>query len=175
MSYTFNVPRIITTGDTISWNDNFPDLKSTDYTLTHLIRGTKSHLDVVSVPNNDGWVSAIASSASAALIPDRYWAQIVVFNDSERITLDTLELTVKPNFANLKNFDGRSDDEKELDAITQAIAVVAKGGVAEYEINGRRVRYRDMNELIRLRDRVRARIAKGQNKGKSKNCYVSFN
>ncbi|MGK7949144.1 MAG: hypothetical protein AB4368_10155 [Xenococcaceae cyanobacterium] len=174
MSYTFNVPRIITAGDTISWNDNFPELKSTDYTLTHLIRGANTKLDVVGTPAENGWDSTITRDESAWLIPGQHWVQIQVAKPERKITLDTIKIKVEPNFAELDSYDGRSNDEKELEAVSLAIVEISNKGIAEYQIKGRQVRYQDLPDLIRLRDRLRARIARAKNKGKSRNSYISF-
>ena len=170
----FGVPRIIYAGDSYLWIDNLADFPATEWNLSHLFRGSDSKLDVFATVDVDVWRSLITAEESAKFTPSKYWVQIQVANLENKITLNTIEVTVKPNFANLDSYDGRSNDEKELDAVSQAIVDISNKGISEYQIKGRQVVYQDLNDLIRLRDRLRARIAKARNGGKSRNCYVSF-
>ena len=71
----------------------------------------------------------------------------------------------------------KSSDEIELEAIEKAIArMLTNGGVAEYQIKSRKMRYHSLNELYQQRDRLRIRIARRKNRDSigSKNVGVSF-
>lgn len=168
------LPSILTSGDSLNWEESIDNFSPLDWNLTILIRGEKKQLDLVGIANDDTWLFALDTKTSSLLDPGKYWAQYVVFNDVDRKTLETVELTVNPSFAQLKNYDGRHPDEIELEQVGLAIATVANDGISEYEINGRKVRYQDLSELIRLRDKLRVRIAKRNNQGKSRNAYISF-
>lgn len=169
-----SIPRVLIAGDSYIWLDNFADYPVAEWRLMHLIRGAENKLDIPAVVVGNAWQSTIASEESALFSPGKYWVQIQVAQPDNRITLDTIELTVKPNFADLNTYDGRSDDEKELEAVSLAIVDISNKGISEYQIKGRQVVYQDLSDLIRLRDRLRARIAKAKNNGKSRNSYVSF-
>ena len=169
-----NLPRIITAGDNYSWIDELSKYRSQEYILSHLIRGEKSKLDIFAATRETGYYSVITAQESALFAPGKYWVQIQLAKPDDRITLDCIEIEVKPNFANLSSYDGRSPDERELDAVSQAIVDISNKGISEYQIKGRQVVYQDLNNLIRLRDRLRARIGKARNGGKSRNCYISF-
>ena len=60
------------------------------------------------------------------------------------------------------------------------VAVIAKmltnGGVAEYQIKSRKMRYHSLDELYRQRDRLRIRIARRNNRSGigGRNVGVSF-
>ncbi len=67
-------------------------------------------------------------------------------------------------------------DEIELEAIGTAIAkMLSNGGVAEYQIKSRKMRYHSLDELYRQRDRLRIRIARRKRGGiGGKNVGISF-
>ncbi len=71
----------------------------------------------------------------------------------------------------------KSSDELELEAIEKAIAkMLSNGGVAEYQIKSRKMRYHSLDELYRQRDRLRIRIARRKNRAGigGQNIGVSF-
>ena len=73
--------------------------------------------------------------------------------------------------------DVKTADEIELEAIEKAIAkMLTNGGVAEYQIKSRKMRYHSLDELYRQRDRLRLRIARRKNRGSigGQNIGVSF-
>lgn len=171
----FAIPRVITAGSSYVWLDLFSEYSVERWNLIHLIRGKSAKLDVPSVPTDAKYFSStITNTQSALLPPDTYWVQIKLFDDERSFVLDTIEIEVKPDFAKLNTYDGRSDDEKELEAVSIAIVDISNKGVSEYQIKGRRVVYQDLNYLIQLRDRLRLKIAKAKNKKKSRNSYISF-
>ena len=70
----------------------------------------------------------------------------------------------------------KTSDEIELEAIEKAIAkMLTNGGVAEYQIKSRKMRYHSLDELYRQRDRLRIRIARKKRGGVGgKNLGISF-
>ena len=70
----------------------------------------------------------------------------------------------------------KSSDELELEAIEKAIAkMLTNGGVAEYQIKSRKMKYQSLDELYRQRDRLRIRIARRKRGGVGgQNIGISF-
>ena len=70
----------------------------------------------------------------------------------------------------------KSSDELELEAIERAIAkMLTNGGVAEYQIKSRKMRYHSLDELYRQRDRLKIRIARRKRGGVGdQNLGISF-
>ncbi|MGL6341407.1 MAG: hypothetical protein ACRC80_19970, partial [Waterburya sp.] len=101
-------------------------------------------------------------------------AQFVIFAfGTGRKTLETIDLLVCPSFESVTTFDGRSDDEKELEVITTAIARLAGGAVSEYRVGDRMMRYQDLAELTKRQRELRNRIAKTKNVG-NQNVKIRF-
>ncbi len=160
----FNIPKQITQGDRITWTQELEGYNPATDTLSCFIRGQSAALDLNSVPNGEGWDFEITSAQSANLTPGAYKTQFVIFSGSDRTTLGHTDLLVCPSFENLTEFDTRDSDEKELEAITKAIAQLSNG-VAEYYIGDRRVRYQDLGELSKRQRELRNRIAMAKNPG----------
>jgi len=70
----------------------------------------------------------------------------------------------------------KSTDELELEAIERAISkMLSNGGVAEYQIKSRKMRYHSLDELYRQRDHLRIRVARRKRSGVGgKNVGISF-
>ena len=70
----------------------------------------------------------------------------------------------------------KTTDELELEAIERAIAkMLTNGGVAEYQIKSRKMRYHSLDELYRQRDRLRIRVARRKRGGVGgQNIGISF-
>lgn len=157
----FNIPNF-TQGDRVTWNlsNEGYDLNNT---LACFIRGVAGSLDLTATINGALWEFIIESSQSQDLIQGEYQAQFVLFNGTNRVTLGLQKFQVFPAL-DLAG-DLRSKDEIELEKLAQAIAsMLENGGVAEYYIGERRVRYSSLEELYKERDRLRRRVAMAKNK-----------
>lgn len=175
----FNIPKQITQGDTVKWytlTEQFSPYKPYSDTLSCFIRGAVP-LDLVGVPNLKGWNFRITSVQSNTLTPGKYKTQFVLIELSgDKTTLGTTEITVLPSFENLTEIETRSADEIELELITNAIAKLKSGAVAEYRIGDRMMRYTDLGELTKRQQYLRTRvaIANGRLKPGGRNIGVRF-
>jgi hypothetical protein len=60
-------------------------------------------------------------------------------------------------------FDGRSQSQKDLDAVQAAIrAIVSGGAVAEYTIGSRRLKKMEMTDLLTLESSLKAAVKREQ-------------
>ena len=172
----FNIPNKITQGDKLEWWEELDDYSPATDNLKCFIRGA-TKLDLEGVANGDLWDFTITSAQSAALTPGAYKTQfkIIAFS-GENKTLGSTDLLVCQSFESLTELDTRNDDEKELSLITQAIAKLASGAVAEYQIGDRRMRYQDLGELTERQAYLRTRIAiaSGRIKPGGRNVGVRF-
>jgi hypothetical protein len=159
----FNIPTQITQGDRTSWWEHFPEHNPLTDTLSCFIRGQATALDLTAVGSVDGFEFTLSETSSMQLLPGNYQAQFVIYPSSGRLTLGKTKLTVLTSFEDLTELDVRSDDEKELEQITIAIAKLASGAVSEYRIGDRLVRYQDLTVLTQRQQYLRNRIAKAKN------------
>ena len=104
------------------------------------------------------------------LIPGKYYWQAAATKASEKITLSAGQLKIIPSLANAQpNFDGRSQVEKDLDAVQSAMrSIIAGGAVQEYTISNRSLRKMTMPDLILLESKLKADLTKEQKAQKIK-------
>lgn len=171
----FNIPNQITQGDTVEWSETLPDYNPATDILKCFIRGA-STLDLIGLANGEAWDFAIDTNQSILLSAGKYKTQFVIFEfGTKRNTIGNTELIVCPSFEALTELDTTSDDEKELELITQAIANHSHGKKS-YQIGDRRMEYRDLNELYQRQAYLRQRIAiaSGKLKPGGRNVGIRF-
>ncbi len=160
-----NIPSKLTPGDTITWKTNFPNYKSSDYTLSWSIRGT-SQLDVTATRDGDDFTTTITSTQSATLTPGLYAYQAYLTDvNNERLIIGSGQLEVTVNLAAITEaYDGRSTAQKLLDAVNETILNFNSGVIKEYRIKERIMIRQDMSltELIQLRDKLKIEVAREQ-------------
>lgn len=189
------IPSTIRAGDTIKWRD----LPSTDvfglaissatHGLTYFLRTNVNHegATVVGVAEGDGWLFTISASTSANFDAGVWYWQAVAtaLQGGEKQTVGTGQLQVERSLAYAGQpgaFDGRSQSQKDLQAVQTAIRNMMSGGaVQEYRIGTRSLKRFDLAELLALETRLKAAVAREQKAslianglGNPHNLFVRF-
>jgi hypothetical protein len=178
------IPPRFTAGDTVTWSE--PTLldgqglpvTSTDYTLSFSFRGPAvlaAAGDVAGVAAGTGWAMTLPGSTTAAMNATnkgaRWWWQAFATKAGQRLTVGSGQLVVDANFAALSGLvDGRSAAEQILAQIEATIlARTTGGGVAEYTIGTRSMKYMAMTELLQLKSRYQMVVARERRRQAFKN------
>lgn len=161
-----NIPPNFVAGDSVTWNDtNFTtsdgrSVTSSIYGLSYSLRGAVTGVDLGAVANGAGWKTSVTTAQSAALNTGSsnvvwYW-QAYASKASERILAGEGSIVVKPNLSALTGvFDGRSQAEKDLDAVKAEISSRISGGATlEYTIGNRQLKKEPIAALLVLQDRL---------------------
>lgn len=154
-----SVPAAVTAGDTLSWRITLGDYPaSAGWSLAYRLINASGHYDITATASGDDFVVSVPASTSAGYAPGEYAWQAYVSRGTERYTVDSGVLTVRPNLAaQAGGFDMRSHARKMLAAI-EAWLESRDPGVADYQIAGRAMRYVPRGELLALRDRYRNEV-----------------
>ena len=189
-----NIPSEIRAGDTVKWRDDSTtdvfgnDIKSDEWTLKYYLRTNgrpQGHTSTGSV-YQQGWEFTISATDSAGFDAGDWYIYAEATKGSEKFPLGTARAEV---FATLtydsaeqpNAFDGRTQAEKDLDAVTTAIRAMIADKAAEYSIGNRTFKRIDLAELrmreshlkaIVARERKAAMIANGL--GDPHSLYVRF-
>lgn len=169
-----NIPSSFRAGDSIRWRDapstdafgNAVD--SASWALTYYLRtNTASEgATVVGSAYGTGWELAISAATSGNFDSGTWYWQAIATAGSDKLTLGAGQLTVLPamQYAGTPGaFDGRSQAQKDLDAVDSAIRTIVSGGVVqEYTIGNRRLKKYDLAELQVLRSRLIAEVKREQ-------------
>jgi len=173
------IPRIITSGDSISWLDRFSEYSSPEYTLNYSLRGS-SILDLTASANASSYETTITTAQSLALISGVMYFQAYVSKVGSRINIGNGQIEVKPNLqTTLVPYDGSSYAEKTLAAIQATITAKLEGGaVQRYKIGNREVENFTLQELSELegywRSRVRREAEQRGDRPSTRNLYMGF-
>lgn len=189
-----NIPAQIRAGDTVKWRDEASRdvfgnaITSGDgWTLTYYLRFNHNNegATVVGTAYGTGWEFNISQATSAAFdAGDWYW-QAEATKSGEHITLGAGQLTVLASLSYTGNpsaFDGRSQAQKDLDAVQAAIRALISGGVVrEYSIGNRSLKKYELADLLALEGKLKAEVKREQaaqlmanGLGNPHNLYVRF-
>jgi hypothetical protein len=136
---------------------------------------------------DSGWEFTISAGTSAAFDAGVWYFQAVAtaFAGSEKTTLGSGQVEVLPslNYSGAPGaFDGRSQSQKDLDAVQAAIRSLMSGGaVQEYRIGTRSLKRYELADLLALESKLKADVAR-ENKaamianglGNPHNLFVRF-
>lgn len=113
----------------------------------------------------------MTAAQTAALGPGAFFWQAYATKGSERVTLDQGRLDIDPNLAGAGvGFDGRSQAQKDLDAVQVAMRSLIEGGaVQRYSIGNRQIDKMPLADLIVLESRLKAQVARERKSSLMKN------
>lgn len=159
-------PTTLRAGDSAAWTrDDLTDYPAgAGWALKYrLLWATGASVDLTASPSASGYAVSLAAADTAVWPAGPATLAAWVERDTERVTLGQQAITLLPDLAAASIYDGRSQARIALDATRAALAAYLTGGrahVAEYEIAGRRMKFRsvlEMQELIAYYEREVAR------------------
>lgn len=170
------IPQQIRAGDTIKWRDTPTtdvfgnEVTSASWTLTYYLRfnAASEASTVVGQAYQSGWEFTISATTSAGFDTGNWFWQAIATSGSEKLTLGAGQFAVLPSLSytgSAAAFDGRSQAEKDLEAVQGAIrTIIAGGAVSEYWIGtgagGRKLKRMTLTELIELESRLKADVVR---------------
>jgi hypothetical protein len=169
-----NIPAQIRAGDTVKWRDvaardNLGNpIDSGSWTLTYYLRTNKTHegATVVGTVHGTGWEFTIAQGTTAAFDAGQWFWQAEATKSGEHVTLGSGQLTVLASLSYAGQpaaFDGRSQAQKDLDAVQGAIRTIISGGaVSEYKIGSRSLKKYELADLLALEGKLKAEVKREQ-------------
>lgn len=171
------IPATIRAGDTVIWRD----LPTTDVTgqpidsgthsLTYFIRFNRNNhgATVVGVPDSGGWTFTISSTTSTGFHPDDtgYWqavATALVGGAQTTIGAGSFGVEASLSYTGTPTaYDGRTQAQKDLEAVQGAIRALMSGGaVQEYRIGMRSLKRYDLVDLLALESKLKSDVVREQ-------------
>ncbi len=162
MAIATTEPTVLTAGDTASWQKTLSDYPAdAGWVLSYtLINATTKISITASSAGADHLVSVLAATTANWAAGD-YDLLGVATKATERYAVATARVTIKPNLAALTTYDGRTSARKMLEAAEAAYQDYLtnnQGHVAEYEIAGRRMKFRSSGEIWQQIEKLRAMV-----------------
>lgn len=155
-----NIFSTLASGDSATWTDDLftntqgKSYDSSAYALSYEIRGPVK-LTLTAVASGSGWKTSITTAQSATLTPGTYYWAAYAAKTGERVTAGTGTFVVTQDLVKAsQNYDGRSQEEKDLQAIKDEISARVSGGLTlEYTIGNRSLKKEPLTTLLELKDR----------------------
>lgn len=189
------IPGSIIQGDTVTWRDGptrdnlNQNIASGEYALSWHFNGP-TQFTVASTVKDSGWETTLTSEQTAAMTPvtppmsgANYFWQATASNGTRTVTIGNGAITVMRNLATAPaGYDGRSQAERDLEAVQGAIKARISGGmISEYMIGTRRLRNEPMAELLALESRLKLVVSRERRAqlianglGDPRNTFVRF-
>ncbi len=152
-------PTRIAKGDTVKWTRTLPDYPADDgWVLSYEFVNSAARFTAAGSASGSDHLVTLAASTTTAYTAGTYDWRARVTKTSEVYTIGTGRVTVDASFA--AAVDARSQARRTLEAINAVLEGRADSSVQEYEIAGRRMKHIAIPELLVLRDRYRADVAR---------------
>lgn len=156
-------PVSIIPGDTVRWTRTLPDFPaSVGWALSYELVNAQHRYEIAAAAEGDAHRVSVSARATAAYNSGSYDWRARVTSADEVHTGATGRLCVAPSFGAI--VDGRSHARRTLEAIEAVLEGRATSVTAEYENNGRRLKYVPLNELHAMRTKYWREVAAEERK-----------
>tara|TARA_X000001388_G_C2215431_1_gene117003 strand:- start:394 stop:975 length:582 start_codon:yes stop_codon:yes gene_type:complete len=189
-----DLPSEITAGTTIEWVDEATTaginetISSPDWTLEYYLRtntASEGHTATgTQYSESTGWQFTISATDSAGFAAGNWFWSVRAFKGAKVFEIGSGELIVKQSLQYTGTpaaIDNRTQNEKDLDAVTAAIRAMVEDKAQEYSIGNRTFKRIDLDKLENLQAKLKSRVASekrysliSQGLGDPKNLYVRF-
>jgi len=174
--------------DAVSWIETLAPADASGVIVWLRGSGAGAGVEAPGVLTGEGWQVTLSAAVTAAMAAGDWTLQVVATVNGVPRTVRRGSLTVRKSLAfsgTAGAFDDRSQAEKDLVAVEEAIRALTTGA-QEYQIGslgngGRKVRRADLAELIKWRDRLKAEVMRekraemiAQGLGDPRKLYVRF-
>ena len=156
-------PTTFRAGDSVSWTIAIPaHAASAGWVLKYrLLTAAGLSSDITATASGDDFAVDLTAEQTATWTEGKATLVRMVEKSAQRITLGAPVVTILPNLALAANHDGRTRNEKALEDAEAALADYLAAGqmhVAEYEIAGRTMKFRSVQEIKELINHCRLSV-----------------
>lgn len=160
-----NEPESFRAGDSVSWTESLPAYPVADgWALKYrLLWPTGTAINIPATGSGTDYSVNLTPADTAGWVAGSATLISWVEKTSQRVLLEQQAVTILPDLAIANTYDGRSQAVKGLaDARAALAAYMAKGQahVAEYDIAGRRMKFRASMEITDLISYYEREVAK---------------
>lgn len=147
-------PAVFTAGDTLKFTRSLADYPASEgWVLSYTLVNATAKISFSASASGDDYLVNVAVSTTAAWVAGDYSWVSRVTKAAEVFTVSNGTLTILPNLAavGVTAFDGRSNARIILDSLLAAYKTHSVSGsahIGEYEIAGRRMKYRSAAEIL---------------------------
>lgn len=154
-------PVTLIAGDTAKWQLTLPNYPATDgWTLSYTLINGSNKIEFAGAASGSDHLVNIAAGTTGAWAAGQYdWRAKVTNAGGESYTVGSGSITVQPAFS-AATLDNRSHARKALANIESYLENPNSLTSAMYEIAGRKLQRHSIPDLLVLRDKYRAEVAR---------------
>lgn len=164
-------PCELTAGDSVSWSPDLPDTPPPDWAVSYTLIGAQAVHSVSAVADGARHVVALSSDDTAAWAPGRYTVVGHASRGDDRVTFHRSELLVLQDPATATPADTRSHARRVLEAI-ETFLETGDQVAGQVQIADRRIAMIPIPDLLAMRDRYRAEVARESGQGVGGRVYT---
>jgi hypothetical protein len=164
-------------GNSLVWDKTVDDYPATLWTLTYYIRGsivggfTQS---IVASADGDGYSVSVTAATTSIWVAGDYWLIGYVSNATERFEVYRGNLKILADATQETNFDGRTYNQRCLDAINRMIEEGMIRETVRYSYNGVSHEVRTFEDAFKAKAYFEEKVANEQGAGHSRKIYTRF-
>ncbi len=153
-------PARIIAGDTAKWLKSLSDYPaSAGWQLVYTLINAAGKISISATAQDDAHLVQVPAATTGAWTAGAYDWRAQASKAGEVYTVGQGRITIEPSFG-VNTLDNRSAARVMLDNVEAVMLKTASSAVQEYEISGRRLKNYSIGELLTLRDRLRADVAR---------------
>lgn len=153
-------PTTANAGDTWRWTRTLADYPaSAGWALSYTLINAAAKITINASASGDDHAVTVSAATTAGYAAGSYDWRARVSKAGEVYTVGEGRITVRNAFGG-STFDARSHARKTLEAIEAVIEGRASSATLEYSIAGRTLKHIPMADLLSLRDKYRAEVAR---------------
>jgi len=142
-------------GDSVTWTVSLPAFPaSAGWVVSYrLLSPSGVAIDIETTADGDDHVATLTAADTASWAAGTATLVCLAAKTGERKTVDSKTVSILPDLAVIGTFDGRSRNKKTLDDLETALAAYASAGqghIAEYQVAGRVMKFRSVEEIQAL-------------------------
>jgi hypothetical protein len=149
-----NFPAECTAGLNFQASAAFAAYPAPTWTLTAHLRGPAS----IDLQADAAGVFTATAATTAAWAPGTYWWSMRATNGTDVLEVATGQLVVNPDLAATAGFDGRTQNERTLDAICAVLEKRASQDQQRYVIKDRELWRTPITDLLKLKAHYQAAV-----------------
>lgn len=156
-------PASVVAGDTVAWTRSLADYSAADgWVLKYRLINASGKIDITASASGADHAVSVAAATTAGWSAGDYTWQGYVEKAAERYTVGSGAVVIKPDLAaESAGFDTRSAARKALELLDAALVTHgANAWTQEYEIAGRRMKFKSAADFMAWRDKLKAEVAR---------------
>lgn len=159
-----DTPDTFRAGDSITWTESLPEYPPSDgWSLRFRLLWSTGNAHFDGAPDGDNYTVSLSSEDTASWSAGSATLVRWVEHSGAKKTLSSNPVTILADLTEATQHDGRSRNRRALDAAEAALSAYLSGGkgmVAEYEIAGRKMKFRDAEQIVAIINHYRPLVAR---------------